>query len=162
MHVIFLDHRYLELAKEQDMDDSNLIQIMREIGAKFLGTIKDSFKYLFDSVEVTEEGKTTVNKRAVMQLYGISKLWTTTSCYPVRACDLVQASAFRYSQGKNQSTCIATSMFKAMKPNIFVYTTDTIKIARLSHEPTPSPLPKDEHLQHKFSTRRHTFFLYIL
>lgn len=65
MHAFFIDRGYLELAKEQEIDVTNLIQIMRElaVAVRFLGTVKNSLKYPFYFVEVNEDGKTAVNKR---------------------------------------------------------------------------------------------------
>jgi hypothetical protein len=143
LHAFFIDRGYLELAKEQNVDVSNLIQIMRRLGVKFLGTIKDSFKYPFYFVEVNEDGKSQVNKRAVMQLYGMRNSWTATTRDSKRPHDIVQASAFRHGQGKNRAARIATNMPELMKPNTFVYETRTNEIDRWPNEPVPTvaPLP---------------------
>eukprot|EP00984_Skeletonema_dohrnii_P012472 scaffold5064_cov67-Skeletonema_dohrnii-CCMP3373.AAC.2 len=60
---LFLDRGYLHLAKAQEVDITNLIQIICEEDCKFLGTVKDSAKFPFYFVEVNEDGKTVANKR---------------------------------------------------------------------------------------------------
>ena len=143
LHTFFIDRGYLELAKQQNVDVSNLIQIMRSLGVKFLGTIKDSFKYAFYFVEVNEDGKSEINKRAVMQLYGMRTSWTAISRLPNRPHDVVQASAFGHGQGKNRAARIATNMPEAMKPNTFVYETRTNEIDRWSNGSVPTVCPPD-------------------
>ena len=44
---LFLDRGYLELAKAQEVDITNLIQIICDLDCKFLGTVKDSAKFPF-------------------------------------------------------------------------------------------------------------------
>ena len=71
LHAFFIDRRYFELAKEQGADILNLIQQMRILGVRFLGTIKNSLKYPFHFVELNEDSKTSINGRAIMQLCGM-------------------------------------------------------------------------------------------
>ena len=44
--VIFIDRGYLEITKYQEGEVKNLIQIMKSMGVKFLGTIKDPSEFL--------------------------------------------------------------------------------------------------------------------
>ena len=44
--VFFIDRGYLEIAKYQEGEVKNLIQIMKSMGVKFLGTIKDPSEFL--------------------------------------------------------------------------------------------------------------------
>lgn len=79
LHTFFIDRGYLELAKQQDVDVFNLIQVMRELGVRFLGTVKNLLKYPFYFVKINEDGKTSINGRAVTQLYGMRTALTATS-----------------------------------------------------------------------------------
>ena len=103
VHLVLLDRGYLGLVKEKNVELSNLIQLMRQLGDTFLGTIKDSFKYPFYVVEVNEDGKSEVNTRAVMQLYDMRTSWTAISRGPKCPHDIVQTSAFGHGQGKNRA-----------------------------------------------------------
>ena len=78
-HGFFIDRGYLELAKEQEVEVTNLIQMMREMGVKFLGTVKESLKFPYYFVEVNGDGKTVKNDRLVVQLYGMRHVWRATS-----------------------------------------------------------------------------------
>lgn len=119
---------------------SNLIQIIRELLARFLGTVKDSLKYPFYFVELNEDGKTSVNGRAVMQLYGMRTSLTAIYSNPKKPHDKIQATVLRHGQGKTRAARIATSIPEAMRPNTFVCETNSYKVKRVPHTPTPPAL----------------------
>lgn len=143
LHGFFIDRGYLELAKEQHVDISNLIQIMREMGVKFLGTVKNSLKYPFYFVEVTEDGKTEINKRAVVQTYRMRNTWNATSKSATQSHDVIQATVMRHGGGKTRAARITTSLPEAMNANAYVYETNSMFIDRLPHGIAPQPLPED-------------------
>mmetsp|Transcript_56501 Transcript_56501/g.120008 ORF Transcript_56501/g.120008 Transcript_56501/m.120008 type:complete len:178 (+) Transcript_56501:1161-1694(+) len=155
-HAFFIDRGYLQLAQEQDVDVSNIIQILRDMGVKFLGTIKDSFKYPFYFVEVNEEGKTAVNNRAVVQTYGMRDVFAAISRHPTRRHYVVLASAYRFGQGKSRAARLATIIPEVMCPNLFVYKTNAHFI-RKPHQSPPSPLPADAGVVQKISHAFLTF-----
>lgn len=113
---------------------------MRDLGVKFLGTIKNSLKYPFYFIEINENGKPSIDGRAVIQLYGMRSSWTATSRNPKKNHDVIQASAFRHGQGKVRAARLCTSIPSAMKPNEFVCETASSVMSRIPHESTPAPL----------------------
>ena len=113
---------------------------MRDLGVRFLGTVKNSLKFPFYFVEVNESGKSCINQRAVVQLHGMRNSWTATSRNPKKKHDVIQASAFRHGQGKARAARLCTSIPEAMKSNEFVYETDSYKITRVPHGAAPAPL----------------------
>ena len=60
----------MELAKLQDVNITNLIQIMLHMKVKFLGTVKDSFMFPFHLVDVNEDGIKEQGGRLVTEMYG--------------------------------------------------------------------------------------------
>ena len=98
------------------MDVSNLIQVMRDLGVRFLGTVKYSLKFPFYFIEINENGKPSINGRAVIQLHGMRSVWFATSRNSQKKHDVIQASAFRHGQGKARAARLCTSMPPAMKP----------------------------------------------
>ena len=65
--VFFIDRGYLEIAKYQEGEVKNLIQIMSSMGIKFLGTIKDSASFPFEVVDIKTDEETVRNGRPVVQ-----------------------------------------------------------------------------------------------
>ena len=61
----------MELAKHQKVNVSNLIQILGDLMVKWLSTVKDSSSFPFVFTERNEDGKYVINKRAVIQMYGM-------------------------------------------------------------------------------------------
>eukprot|EP00804_Cyclotella_cryptica_P030262 CCRYP_017123-RA/>CCRYP_017123-RA protein AED:0.36 eAED:0.43 QI:0/0/0/1/0/0.5/2/0/182 len=92
---LFIDWGYLEIAKAQNNQVTNLIQIMEEMNVKFLGTVKNNNAFPFQSVEVNMDGKQIVNGKVVAQTYGMRTnfMATTKSNRPI------QASVLRHGMG---------------------------------------------------------------
>ena len=55
--IFFIDHGYIELAKQQNITIMNLIQIMREMKVKFLGDVKNTGSFQFQFFYLNETGK---------------------------------------------------------------------------------------------------------
>ena len=106
--VFFIDRGYLEIAKYQDGEVKNLIQIMKSMGVKFLGTIKDSSEFPFEVVDIKTDDETVRNGRPVVQAFG--------SRVEHRAVkDGVVAGVMRNGGGKTRVARIATNMPEAKR-----------------------------------------------
>lgn len=89
--AFFIDRGYMELAKQQNVAVTNLIQIMLEMKVKFLGTVKNTWSFPFQFVDINETGKTVQDNRYVVQTYGMRTNFVTHS----RPGNHVQASVLR-------------------------------------------------------------------
>eukprot|EP00804_Cyclotella_cryptica_P017056 CCRYP_003298-RA/>CCRYP_003298-RA protein AED:0.45 eAED:0.36 QI:0/0/0/1/0/0/2/0/113 len=58
---LFIGRGYLAIAKAQNHQVANLIQIMEKMNVKFLGTVKNNNAFPFQFVEVNMNGKQIVN-----------------------------------------------------------------------------------------------------
>ena len=145
---LFIDRGYLELAKAQGLDPTNLIQIMEGEGVKFLGTMKDSLSFAFQIVDVNNTGERVVNNRPVVQAWGIRTNFVAHS-------GKIQASVMRHGANRVRGSRIATNMVNA-KQNIWVYETSR-RMTRLPIQLPPRPLGENasrkiqiEHAWEKF------------
>ena len=68
--AFFIDRGYLELARAQGLDMTNLIQIMESMGIKYLGIIKNTPSFPFLIVDLNENPSTVINNKPVVQAYG--------------------------------------------------------------------------------------------
>ena len=155
-HVFFVNRGYLELAKEQGVDISNLIQQMRILGVCFLGTAKNSLKYPFYFVELNEDDTASMNGRAIMQLYVMRNAWTAISRNPQQPHDIIQAFVFSHGQGKTCAARLCTSIPEATKPNQFMYESSTTVSTCVPHGVAPHQLPAgasiSDQIDHTFQT----------
>ena len=67
----FIDRGYLETAKSQSGQVTNLVQIIEEMSVKFLGTIKNNCCFPFQFVDINLDGKIVVYGKVVAQTYGM-------------------------------------------------------------------------------------------
>eukprot|EP00986_Skeletonema_menzelii_P000633 scaffold176_cov69-Skeletonema_menzelii.AAC.1 len=139
---LFLDRGYLELAKAQHVDVTNLIQIICNMNCKFLGTVKDSAKFPFIFVEVNEDGKTILKKRSKIQLRGQRTFWS--ACSKSATGKTMQASVLRHGAGKKRGAKIVTNMPEAMTGAIVYETSASSELKRQEHaSPPEAPLCVD-------------------
>ncbi|KAL7459526.1 hypothetical protein ACHAWC_011246 [Mediolabrus comicus] len=138
--ALFLDRGYLDLAKRQEVKVTNLIQIINDLGAKFLGTVKNSEKFPFQLVDVNEDGNIVVNKRAKLQMYGHRSFWTARSTMGGTA---IQASVGRHGGGRMRGGRILTSLPEAMSNAIVYETSSWSEMSRQAHKSPPPPLQED-------------------
>eukprot|EP00986_Skeletonema_menzelii_P016560 scaffold15054_cov74-Skeletonema_menzelii.AAC.1 len=138
---LFLDRGYLDLAKAQHEDVTNLIQIIGEMNCKFLGTVKDSAKFPFIFVEVNEDGKTVRNKRMMLQVYGRRSVWTARS---KSAGKTLQASVLRHGGGKKRGARIVTNLPQAMTGAIVYETSASSALTRQEHASSPDAPVQDD------------------
>lgn len=61
--TFFIDQGYLEISKMQSRAVTNLIQIMEEMNAKFLGMVNNKLIFPYQFVEVNPDGKHVVTER---------------------------------------------------------------------------------------------------
>ena len=66
LHAFFINRGYTELARQQMMHVTNLIQICGEENVKFHSIIKDNSSFPFEAVDRNESGKTVNKKRLVV------------------------------------------------------------------------------------------------
>ena len=132
---LFLDRGYLDLAKAQEVDITNLIQIICDLDCKFLGTVKDSAKFPFIFVEVNEDGKTVRNKRMMLQVYGRRSVWVARS--KRSGGKTIQASVLRHGAGKKRGARIATNLPEAMTDAIVYETSASSELKRKEHAAPP-------------------------
>ena len=133
---IFMDRGYLDLAKAQDVDISNLIQIICEEDCKFLGTVKDSGNFPFHFVDINKDGKTVLSKRLMVQMYGTRSVAEKTG-------KAIQASVLRHSAGKKRAARIVTNLPEAMTDAI-VYETSASSVLRRREHASPPDAPIQE------------------
>ena len=160
--AFFIDRGYMELAKQQDVDVTNLIQIMREMGVKFLGTVKDSKSYPFYFVDVNEDGEVVKNDRVIAQMYGMRTNITAKQQASSRANDIIQASVLRHGFGKVRGARIVTNLPEAME-NTWVYETRTNQIDREENVKPPLPLRQDatlaDRIAHAYETMKSSLYI---
>ena len=146
---LFLDRGYLELVKEQEVNITNLIQIICEENCKFLGTVKDSAKFPFYFVEINEDGKTVANKRLKLQMYGHRSFWTARS---KNAGKTIQASVLRHGAGKKRGARIITNMPEAMTNTVVYETGASSEMRREEHETPPeTPIQENANINEQIS-----------
>ena len=89
LFAFFIDCGYMKLVKHQEVKVTNLIQIMKEMRVKFLGTVKNGASFPFVILERNENGRTVHNKRLLVQSFGMRTLFIARQ---TRAGDTIQAS----------------------------------------------------------------------
>ena len=146
---LFLDRGYLDLAKAQEVDITNLIQIICEENCKFLGTVKNSAKFPFVFVDINEDGKTVANKRAKIQMVGKRSFW---KAYSKKVGKTIQASVLRHGGGKKRAARIVTNMDEAMSNAIVYETSATSVFKRREHSSPPDePLQENANIEEEIS-----------
>ena len=74
--AMFINRGYMEFAKKQKVNPTNLIQICGEMNVKFLSTVKDTLSFLYQVIEQNEDGKTVHKQRLIAQKYGMRTSFT--------------------------------------------------------------------------------------
>ena len=111
---------------------TNLIQIMKSMKVKYLGTIKDSNCFPFHIVELNENSSTVINGRPVVQGYG------TRTSFTARSGDTT-ATVMRHGAGKIRAARAATNLVEC-KQDTWAYETNCV-MTRQPHGVAPdSPL----------------------
>ena len=95
---LFIDLGCCEIAKVQNNQVTNLIEIMEEMNVKFQGTTKKRNAFPFQFVEVNMDGKCTVKGKVVAQTYGMRTNFVATT----KSNCLIQASVLRHGMGKRR------------------------------------------------------------
>ncbi len=73
MFSMFINPGYMELAKYQKLNVTNLVQILQELKFKFLSTVKDSKSFPFQEIERNKDSNKVQNQRLVVQKYGMQR-----------------------------------------------------------------------------------------
>ena len=133
----------MELARAQDINITNLIQIMQLMKVKFLGTVKDSSMFPFHLVDVNEDGTKEQSGRLVTQMYGQRSNFTALGRINPKATDVIQASTMRQGAGKVRASRIATNTPEAMSNEWVLETTTCNASKRRPHATPPNPLPSN-------------------
>jgi hypothetical protein len=119
----FIDRGYLEIAKVQTGLVTNLIQVIEDLNASFLGTMNNNPCFPFQFVEINLDGKRVVNGKVVAQTYGMR----TNFVAKTKSNRPIQASVMRHGMGKTRCVRVAKNMPRFMR-NVWVLHVFLIKI----------------------------------
>ncbi|KAL7531815.1 hypothetical protein ACHAWF_003920, partial [Thalassiosira exigua] len=134
LHCFFLDRGYLEIAKAQHVDITNLIQIMETEKVKWLGTMKESNSFPFSVVDVKEATERSPRNRPTIQAYG------TRSSFSARS-GARTATVMRHGAGKVRAARAATNLVQC-QTDTWAYETEGL-LTRTLHGAAPNPLEDD-------------------
>ena len=150
--AFFIDRGYLELARAQGVNITNLIQIMESLGVKFLGTIKDSKSFPFQIVDLNESSNTVVNNRTSIQGY------VTRSSYTAQL-GTKTASVMRHGAGKVRAARAATNLVEC-RQDTWAYETDVL-VTRMAHVVPLLPIQDNATIGVQFDHAWNAFLLLV-
>lgn len=153
LFALFIDRGYMEFAKLQNMNVTNLVQILRELKVKFLSTMKNTAHFPFQVIERNEDGKTVQRKRLIVQQYGMRTNFIATQ---TQSNSHVQASVMRHGKGKARVARLATSIPACMSGS-WVYETSKSTNSRQPHQLAPKNLHNEATRREQMSTRGQLF-----
>ncbi len=153
--AFFIDRGYLELAQNQGVNVTNLIQLMEKMGVKYLGTVKDSPSFPFQIVDLKDESsKTESNSKPILQAYG------GRTSYKAQSGNKT-AAVLRHGNGKIRGARVVTNMVEASTDS-WAYETDREMSYRPHDEAPADSVEEDMSVEKQIDRAWKVIFLLLL